>query len=162
MFPLSQTKSTDKGPDPEWEPKSDWWKLYRSCESPIEKRLCVALSHAWPHAIPRTDQYTFEKIRRLAVKHGGYVIGLFGQQKIEKYRLDFMAVSYSVSEDWCVRIAVECDGYEFHLGSAVGAIKDRHRDRFLRSRGILTYRFTGTQITRAADEIASYLSSQII
>lgn len=46
------------------------------------------------------------------------------------------------------RIAVECDGYEFHDRTREQAQHDRVRDRYFAAEGLTVLRFTGAEINR--------------
>ncbi|MED4779423.1 DUF559 domain-containing protein [Brevibacillus choshinensis] len=54
-----------------------------------------------------------------------------------RYRIDLALPHY--------RIAIECDGHDFHSSRSQKA-HDRKKDRFLRERGWMVMRFTGSQI----------------
>jgi len=51
-------------------------------------------------------------------------------------------------------IAIECDGHEFHEKTKKQAQKDKSKDRFLNSKGLKVFRFTGSEITKAPDKCA--------
>jgi very-short-patch-repair endonuclease len=44
------------------------------------------------------------------------------------------------------RMVIECDGFDFHDRTRQQASRDRTRDRWLQSFGILVYRYTGGDI----------------
>lgn len=53
-----------------------------------------------------------------------------------------------------VRIAIECDGHDFHERTPEQAQRDKSRDRFLSEQGWIVLRFTGREITRDARSCA--------
>lgn len=61
-----------------------------------------------------------------------------------------------------VRIIVECDGFQFHKGKDV-FVRDRKRDRALKTHGYEVLRFSGSEIYNdpiaASSELAEYLLS---
>lgn len=69
------------------------------------------------------------------------------------YRLDFMLEDL----EYDVKVAIECDGHDFHERTKEQAARDRARDRELQSRGYLVLRFTGSELYRdpwkCADEV---------
>lgn len=72
----------------------------------------------------------------------GTVFGV--QEQIGRYRVDFLFTSYC---DTHVRkLAVECDGHDYHERTKEQAARDRARDRKLTSQGITVMRFTGSEI----------------
>jgi hypothetical protein len=66
------------------------------------------------------------------------------------YRCDFM---FTVENGR--RLAVECDGHDFHERTKQQASYDRARDRELLMIGIPTIRFTGSDLAHCADRCAS-------
>lgn len=60
-------------------------------------------------------------------------------------------------------ICIECDGHEYHEKTKYQAQKDKIKDRTLKSKGLDTVRFTGSEITinpdKCADEIDGLLYS---
>jgi very-short-patch-repair endonuclease len=62
------------------------------------------------------------------------------QFPVESYRIDIML------EGTYGRLAVECDGFDFHDRTKQQAAYDRSRDRRLLMLGIPTIRFTGSEI----------------
>lgn len=66
------------------------------------------------------------------------------QKKIGPYRADiFIESKYQ-------KIVVECDGEDFHKNKG----KDQKRDQYMKDRGLLVLRFTGSQINRSAEACA--------
>jgi very-short-patch-repair endonuclease len=69
------------------------------------------------------------------------------------YRLDF-ALFYERS--WGngeIKIAIECDGHDFHEKTKGQARRDKSKDRYLQSKGWIVARFTGSEIVENADSI---------
>ena len=64
---------------------------------------------------------------------------------VDQYRLDFAVIGGCVST-W--RIAVECDGHNYHERTKEQAAHDRRRDRHLQRHGWHVMRFTGSEIFR--------------
>ena len=55
--------------------------------------------------------------------------------------------SYSfINNGEAYRLAVECDGHDFHERTKEQAARDRSRDRELQDAGVTIYRFTGSEI----------------
>lgn len=72
------------------------------------------------------------------------------QAPLSRYRLDMLV---EVGER---RLAVECDGAEFH-SSAKAVEHDKRRDRFCATQGIAVMRFTGAEINRDARGCAAQI-----
>lgn len=90
-------------------------------------------------------------------------LAIVPQYKVGAYRLDF-AVFYGC--DGVIKfLAVECDGHEFHERTKQQAQRDKSRDRFLQSRGIPVFRFTGSEIFANAplllEPVGEYLWSKV-
>lgn len=70
------------------------------------------------------------------------------QTKVGVYRLDF-ALFYRIAT-WThmAKIAIECDGHEYHDGTKEAAERDKKRNRFLTARGWHVLRFSGREIHR--------------
>lgn len=67
---------------------------------------------------------------------------------IDSYRIDILIEA----ETW--RLAIECDGFDFHDRTKQQAAYDRARDRELILIGITTIRFTGSEIVHSAERCA--------
>lgn len=107
-------------------------------QSPIEKKL------------------GFKLITKLDVNYGGFFGGGLNEDfviipqehvyydKNKKYILDF-CIHYK-DEYGSFKIAIECDGHDFHERTKEQAAKDRSRDRNLIKMGYIVLRFTGSEI----------------
>jgi very-short-patch-repair endonuclease len=84
-----------------------------------------------------------------------HLIELYPQYEIKddngkvKYRIDF-AIFYPRTDEGLdkIKIAIECDGHDFHEKTKEQAQRDKEKDRFLQSKGWLIARFTGSEIYR--------------
>lgn len=128
------------------------------CRSPIEGRLAVALlgTVLFPQA-----HYAFT---RCSPKDGDYGIFVVPQMPVGKYYADFaIFCRYAFDE---VRLAIECDGHDFHEKTKEQAAHDKARDRFFLQSGWPTMRFTGSEIFRDADacanQVVEFLLTQMI
>lgn len=63
---------------------------------------------------------------------------IVSQHHVEPYRLDFAAVG--------MKLAIECDGHEFHERTKEQARRDKSRDRALTAAGWRVLRFTGSEV----------------
>lgn len=93
-------------------------------QSPIEKILYAAL----------LANLTFQ----------GEINWLRVQEPCGPYKID-MAVLFDFPEKQ-YKVAVECDGHDFHEKTEKQARHDKKKDRYLQSHGWLIARFTGSQI----------------
>jgi very-short-patch-repair endonuclease len=118
-------------------------------ESPIERLLITAV-----HAVAKYEGHCFyEGLQICSVPGDGslnvfsdYTLFCVPQMPEGPYRIDF---AFFMSDGADVRkLAVECDGHEFHERTKDQAERDRSRDRALQERGYTIYRFTGREIYR--------------
>lgn len=84
------------------------------------------------------------------------------QAPIGKYRADFL---FTTSREGGIsKLAVECDGHDFHEKTKEQAAHDKKRDRFFAAQGIALLRFTGSEIYRdasaCAEEVEGLLETQ--
>jgi very-short-patch-repair endonuclease len=66
------------------------------------------------------------------------------QESVGPYRVDFMVTVKNF--DKVERVAIECDGHNFHEKTKEQAAHDKKRDRYLVADGITVLRFTGSEI----------------
>jgi very-short-patch-repair endonuclease len=63
-----------------------------------------------------------------------------------------------------VKIAIECDGHDFHERTKDQARRDRSKDRWLLCNGYMVLRFTGSEIRRdpigCAEQVRNLISSR--
>lgn len=162
----------------------------KHCESPIEKMLAatfVCMGHLPKQEWPKLDfdhglgsslddlVIWFYDVVRDGLRsplygglEGTWVSMIRPQVGIGPYRVDFALVAVAVSHDAddpkkmpLLKIAIECDGHDFHERTKEQAAHDRARDRYLQAAGLTVLRFTGSEIWRSAegcrDEIISHV-----
>jgi very-short-patch-repair endonuclease len=78
---------------------------------------------------------------------------LYGDVTVLDYRADLLLIGHRCGPP--IVIAIECDGHEWHERTKQQASSDRARDRHLLQAGILTLRFTGSDIFNRAAECAA-------
>lgn len=72
------------------------------------------------------------------------IIELDVQRRFGRYRTDiYVCCSYNNSK---LEIVVECDGHEFHEKTKEQASRDKRRDRYFTKLGIVTLRYSGSEI----------------
>lgn len=114
------------------------------CESPIEELMGIAL-------------------KKREEREGLLPLFISPQWKVEtkdkNFRIDFILARVdSITDDGLdehVKIAIECDGHEFHEKTKEQAQHDKQRDRLLTELGFKVLRFTGSEIYRDADACAA-------
>lgn len=125
--------------------------------SPIEEKLALALldlsSLAFEVRLPNGERRkaVSEEVSGRLNEHGlkhHTVLELRPQEKVDRYSVDLMLVMRKY--DSSVRVAVECDGHDFHERTKAQAQHDRARDRHFTSIGLVFLRFTGSEIHRDA------------
>lgn len=121
------------------------------CESPIERRLAIALAFMRPDG-----GYLF----RVGWHPDFYVHPQFD---CGPYRLDFAIMSKDASGITDVfKIAVECDGHDFHERTKAQAAHDKRRDRYFTLNGWHVLRFTGAEIWRDPRACVEQISQLIV
>lgn len=129
-------------------------------ESPIEKILCAALciaksSSFLKYPSPREedsgrfwslDQYNSDFFDKIILNKS-----VFELNKI-KYRIDIAL--YTTGG---MKIAIECDGHDFHERTKQQAKHDKERDRWFQSNGWFVARFTGSEIYKDPFEVVSQI-----
>jgi len=73
-------------------------------------------------------------------------IKLETQKKFGPYYADFY-LSYSSGKNK-LEIVVECDGHEFHEKTKTQASRDKRRDRYFTKLGIITLRYSGSDVVK--------------
>lgn len=131
--------------------------LSNVCESPIERLLLVELLFA-PYGYGGRPRIVTECGPSSRVTDD--LILIVPQHEVGEYRLDF-AMFVRWQKPAMLRIAVECDGHDFHERTKEQAAHDKRRDRAITAAGWICLRFTGSEIfhhgQRCAQEIAAYV-----
>lgn len=70
--------------------------------------------------------------------------GVSAQQSIGSYRVDFLIVVNG--QKGLKRLAIECDGHDFHEKTKQQAARDKRRDREILTNDVPIMRFTGSEI----------------
>lgn len=150
-------------------------KFLDLCESPIERVMLAALMRQVGASI---DFGMFSNVLLVGAAPGAYMAGsvtrsaddgqvLFVPQlEVDtdgpRYRLDIAVLDVNADKTLRQKIAIECDGHEFHDRTKEQATRDRARDRALQSHGWKVLRFTGSDIVRgptwAAAEVIGFVS----
>jgi len=120
------------------------------CDSPIEKVLSVHLLH---------QCNAYEKVFDGIALHAQYGVSANGNN----YRADFMV--NCIHKQAIVKVAVECDGHDFHEKTKRQAARDKKRDRDFHLAGISVLRFTGSEIwenpNRCAKDVFKFLVEEV-
>lgn len=147
---------------PSWPKEDPWWPVYDLGESPIERQMCVALREGL-EALPGDGEYTFEKLAEIAKQQPSQAaVVVYAQQKILHFRVDFLAVYYDAKRDQFRRAIIECDGHDYHLGNYQARIRDMKRDALLQRHRYPIFRFTGSQIFRAASKLVPTVANHLL
>jgi very-short-patch-repair endonuclease len=75
------------------------------------------------------------------------------------YRLDFAYFAEGRYSDLQIKIAIECDGHNFHEKTKEQAQRDKEKDQRLQSRGWHIARFTGSEIYNNPASIVDRIES---
>jgi very-short-patch-repair endonuclease len=73
------------------------------------------------------------------------------------YRLDFALFCERNWGEGEIKIAIECDGHNFHEKTKEQAQRDKARDRYLQSKGWVVARYTGSEIVNNPKAIVDEL-----
>lgn len=77
----------------------------------------------------------------------GWGLHLSSQEKIGKYRVDFVLRQYRIGpEDILTPLVVELDGHEFHDKNKIQRAYEKSRGRFLVKSGFRVIHFTGSEV----------------
>lgn len=128
-----------------------FYALAEKCESPIERMLLAPLMFIEP--------------RCLAPRYGGpcdppQEAQLFVQEKVAGYRIDFTYIVRPPREPLAIKIAIECDGHDFHASKEQRG-HDAERGNVLAGAGYTLLRFTGTQIHADPEACAQGVSDAV-
>lgn len=149
-------------------------------ESPIEELMFWALLQAidedgrvspWDCWGPLFSSAEDPKINGLTVEQfaPGSSLHLWPQMVLAgdtNYRLDFALIETRHESGALpfVKIAIECDGHDFHEKTKEQARRDKKRDRYLQTEGWLVARFTGSEIVKdpvgCATQVMAMLTAQ--
>lgn len=135
--------------------QTSYWASRFELESPIERLFSMALGAV---GFARRDSLEFhmeehaEKAAQASLGISVFVVG--SQVQVRRYRVDFVLSCYRVDWDSNLddgrlvrsKIAIECDGREFHHGNADFAARDKARDRELAEVFDAVIRFTGSEL----------------
>ncbi|MHA6684475.1 endonuclease domain-containing protein [Mesorhizobium sp. A556] len=117
-------------------------------DSPIEAQLLVAAAFCFRIlgdavlVAPKGEVLKPSFYETLAHPYTTLIIPQF---KVKEYRLDFALFNRAEPS---VKIAIECDGHNFHERTKEQAQRDKSRDRALQTAGYKVLRFTGSEIYR--------------
>ena len=134
--------------------------LEKHTESPIEVilglRLLVLLrsGDGLNLAFNKWDDIGAQLLRDSLI-YNATNLAIVPQFNIGRYRIDFVVV-YGIDGS-LKKVAIECDGHEFHERTKEQARRDRSRDRFLQSQNIPVFRFTGSEIFGNAPDLLETL-----
>ncbi len=116
------------------------------CESPIERVFGAALLHeCFACNEFRFTLYEYKKDWEAVASGPGRKAVIIPQYDVGHYRCDFF-VSVVDFNGQSLKIAIECDGHDYHERTKEQARKDKARDRWLQSNGYIILRFTGSEI----------------
>lgn len=127
--------------------------ICRACESPIEKDLATAiLDHQALNADGAPTIYT-----KTEMLDGVGELLICPQFRVADYRIDFALVIEGGR-----RLAIECDGIEWHDRTSQQFMAERQRQRDLLIQGWPMMRFTGAEIMRDPDSCASEIAQYLL
>lgn len=118
--------------------------LYGRCESPIELLMGVAIRETLLSGalfLHRSDASSLDEMRSFITEQ--HIIAA-PQVSCGPYTVDFLLrIGTGESARF---VAVECDGHAYHDKTPDQAARDKSRDRYLASNGLVVLRFTGSEI----------------
>ncbi len=125
--------------------------------SPIESLLGKAMIDNRPNGFVLVDTHGQTLPSDADPEDGDQWVWVSYNEQVESYRVDFM-----LRLDSSVMLAVECDGHDFHDRTKQQAAYDRSRDRELLRLGIVTIRFTGSEIVHSPERCAFEIYQTIL
>lgn len=118
-------------------------------KSPIEKLFflnSLYLFEVFYQCHPEKLKFNYnynEELRMMRTILYSYEIWIYPQFSCDKYiTIDFL---YYVPK-YNTKIAIECDGHEFHEKTKKQVIRDKQRDRWLNKNGYIVFRYSGSEI----------------
>lgn len=85
---------------------------------------------------------------------------IYDQYPVGPYKLDLAIKLFSRNKQ--LKIAIECDGHDFHEKTKEQASRDKKRDRYLQSQGWFVLRFTGSDIYNRGPECAEEVTQFLV
>jgi very-short-patch-repair endonuclease len=73
-------------------------------------------------------------------------VNIIKQYRIGQYRTDLAIFTQSSDPNRFIKIAIECDGHDYHERTKEQASRDKKRDRYFQMMGWPILRFTGSEI----------------
>lgn len=126
------------------------------CESEIERMFIAAfgllgtgMGSLRPEASEPYGRMLLADMGAAPPEAGDYVLIEVQKTLDNGWRLDFALTVFRHTLP-IGRIAIECDGHDYHERTKEQAARDRSRDRTLQAQGWLILRFTGAEIYRDA------------
>lgn len=116
--------------------------------SPIEGRMFDALCAAAERRRVLLQEPLEDIVFHGCIREHERSAWLTRNKAIASYRIDILIGG----ENW--KLAVECDGHDFHDRTKQQAAYDRARDRELVLLGVTTIRFTGSEIAHSVERCA--------
>ncbi|MGG1598507.1 endonuclease domain-containing protein [Cohnella massiliensis] len=93
------------------------------------------------------EQITWLILQELVKVFGMHNISIMPQERIERYRVDFLIRYEPLHASGLIKnLVIECDGHEWHEKTKEQAQKDKERDRALTKLGYTVLRYTGSEI----------------
>jgi very-short-patch-repair endonuclease len=124
------------------------------CESPIELMFLGAFIVELAEDSPdlRVDFLNIDHCIHYHEKSCCFI----AQADLGQYRTDFF-IEMAFNRNVWLRVAIECDGHEFHERTKEQARRDRRRDRWMQLNGIAIFRFTGSELWKDAKDCAQQI-----
>lgn len=104
-------------------------------------------------------------------RHFFYCSKVECQKPIGKYKCDFVVTTFVDEKDsnntrhYMSKLAIECDGHDFHEKTKEQVARDKKRDRFFVSEGYKLLRYSGSEIYNnfesIIDEITEILENDV-
>ena len=142
----------------------------KECESPIEVILFAELMYnQFLFVTPYEDYNYIMFFRNKKIPQPPHflpmIVGAL-QYDVGPYRVDFYLEGYDRNSELTFKLAIECDGHEFHEKTKAQARRDKQRDRWLQTNGIAVLRFTGSEIwadaEKCVDQIHDFIASRVL
>lgn len=125
--------------------KDQWFSVIDECKSPIEQIMGTALLFTGNGY----DNLKFSP-NCFPIEYPEFGSIFQCQSKIGSYSADFLITC--CFKGLYSRVAIECDGHNFHEKTKEQAQRDKARDRYFASKNIVVLRFTGSEIYKDVDK----------
>jgi very-short-patch-repair endonuclease len=113
----------------------------------MHNKTSTVLEDVKKHNMTPIEEMAYYELKLFQLSYGWHHLTILPQLTLGKYRIDFVVIVEFPNSD-VLKIAIECDGHDFHEKTKAQASKDKERDRELQKKGYKTFRYSGSDIVK--------------